>query len=367
MSGGVDSSVAAAILKERGYDIVGFSMQLWDQKRSGRNDLPSRCCSIDDLYDARAVASTLGFPYYVVNFQEEFEQRVVRNFVESYREGLTPSPCVLCNSHMKFEHLMRMAEEVRASFVATGHYARISRDSETGRYRLLRARDSDKDQSYFLFELTQDQLARAMFPVGELDKAAVRGIARHHGLEVAEKAESQEICFVPDGDYAAFIERHYGEIMGKPADNGALAPGEIVNREGRVLGTHAGIHRFTIGQRRGLGIAHSEALYVIEIIPEEGRVVVGERSQLTRTACILHHTNWITIPDLTDSISVTAKIRSRHKEARAVVSPMGAGSARVEFETPQPAIAPGQACVLYEGDTVVGGGWIARGPAAARS
>jgi tRNA-specific 2-thiouridylase len=362
MSGGVDSSAAAAILKTEGYDLVGFSMQLWDQKRSTGQDLPSRCCSIDDLYDARSVASTLGFPYYVVNFEAEFKRKVVRNFVESYRQGLTPSPCVLCNSHMKFEHLVRMAEEVQASFIATGHYARVARDPENGRYLLLRGRDRAKDQSYFLFELTQDQLARAMFPLGELEKAEVRRIARQHGLEVAEKPESQEICFVPDGDYGSFVERHYAEVMEKATDEAAFPSGEIVDREGRVLGTHQGIHRFTVGQRRGLGIAHSQPLYVIEIVPDKGRVVVGERPELTRKACIVHRPNWIAIAALTESIRVSARIRSRHKEAAAVVSPLDSGSVLVEFETPQPAIAPGQACVFYNGDKVVGGGWISRAP-----
>src|SRR5881628_3761264 len=216
MSGGVDSSTAAAILKQDGYDIVGFSMQLWDQRRNGASGVEARtgrCCSIDDLYDARGVAARLRFPHYVVNFQEEFEKVVVRAFMENYRNGYTPSPCVLCNSRMKFDHLVKMADEVEASHVATGHYARVGRDPETGRFLLAKARDLAKDQSYFLFELRQEQLGRAMFPLGDLVKTEVRQIARRHGLEVADKAESQEICFVPDGDYASFIERHYAEVF----------------------------------------------------------------------------------------------------------------------------------------------------------
>ncbi len=365
MSGGVDSSAAAAILIERGCDVVGFSMQLWDQKRnaaSGEAPHSGRCCSLDDLYDARSVASRLGFPYYVVNLQREFEETVVRNFIESYRDGLTPSPCVLCNSHMKFDRLVRLAEEIRATHVATGHYARVVSDEETGRFLLLRGRDLDKDQSYFLFELTQDQLARALFPVGDLTKPEVRAIARRIGLAVADKPESQEICFVPDDDYAAFIERHYEEVLGQAGRSRDLSGGEIVDVEGRTIGHHDGIHHYTIGQRRGLGIAHSEPLYVIDLRPGERRVVVGTKSQVGSRTCRVVQPNWIAIPSLDQPMRLWAKIRSRHREAPATVTPSEDGSLIVEFDTPQPAISPGQACVFYDGERVVGGGWISRKP-----
>jgi tRNA-specific 2-thiouridylase len=363
MSGGVDSSTAAAILKSRGCDLIGFSMQLWDQKRNGAPDdevRSGRCCSLDDLYDARSVAARLGFPYYVVNLQQEFQQTVVRNFIESYRDGLTPSPCVLCNSHMKFDRLVRLAEEVDATHVATGHYARISRDEASGRFLLLRGMDRGKDQSYFLFELTQEQLSRALFPLGELTKTEVRRIARSYGLDVAEKPESQEICFIPDGDYASFIERHYEDVLGTPREAGSFPAGEIVDSEGRQLGRHGGIHHFTIGQRRGLGIAHSEPLYVLDIRRETNQVVVGVKSQVGGRSCRIVRTNWISIPSLDRPMRFLAKIRSRHMESQATVSPADDGSALVEFDTPQPAISPGQACVLYEGERVVGGGWISR-------
>jgi tRNA-specific 2-thiouridylase len=363
MSGGVDSSTAAAILKDRGCDLIGFSMQLWDQKRNGGPDeegRSGRCCSLDDLYDARSVAARLGFPYYVVNLQHEFQQTVVRNFIESYRDGLTPSPCVLCNSHMKFDRLVRLAEEVKATHVATGHYARINVDQDSGRFLLLRGKDRGKDQSYFLFELTQDQLARALFPLGDLTKTEVRQIARRFGLDVAEKPESQEICFIPDGDYASFIERHYEDVLGTPRDSGSFPPGEIIDSEGRLLGRHDGIHHFTIGQRRGLGIAHSEPLYVIDIRRQTNQVVVGIRSQVGGRTCRIVRTNWISIPGLDRPTRLLAKIRSRHTEAPATVSPAEDDTAVVEFDDPQPAISPGQACVFYDGERVVGGGWISR-------
>jgi len=363
MSGGVDSSTAAAILKEAGHDLVGFSMQLWDQRRNsseGGDAKSGRCCSLDDLYDAREVAARLKIPYYVVDFQKEFERTVVRSFMESYQRGYTPSPCVLCNSRMKFDELIRIAEEVKASHVATGHYARVSRDRENGRHLLLRARDRNKDQSYFLFELSQSQLAKAIFPLGELRKEQVREIARRYDLKVADKPESQEICFIPDGDYAAFIDRHYEEVVGARPDVHRSLPGQIVTSGGRVLGIHSGIHRFTIGQRRGLGIANAVPLYVLEIRPEENRIVVGERSQLGKARCHVVRLNWISIPKLTGPLRVKARIRSRHPEAPATIKPMDDGSVVVLFDSPQPAISPGQACVFYQREKVVGGGWIER-------
>ena len=358
MSGGVDSSAAAAILKEQGYDVVGFSMQLWDQRRdsSGKERRPAGCCSLDDLYDARQVASRLAIPHYVVNFEREFEQIVVRSFVADYRHGLTPSPCVLCNSRMKFGRLLQFARDVQANHVATGHYARVIEDRQSGRHLLLKGVDADKDQSYFLFELSQQQLAAAMFPLGGLDKADVRRIARQHGLQVAAKAESQEICFVADGDYARFVEAYHPEEWTPPE---SLA-GEIIDQNGKVVGRHAGIHRYTIGQRRGLGIAHSVPLYVTDIRSREKRVVVGERARLARSSCLIERANWIATPELTAPLRVSVKIRSRHPEAPATIAPLAPGEARVDFDAPQMAVTPGQAAVLYHGEQVLGGGWIVR-------
>jgi tRNA-uridine 2-sulfurtransferase len=363
MSGGVDSSTAAVMLKERGFDVVGFSMQLWDQRRGRPAEEASgagRCCSLDDIHDARAVAARAGIPFYVVNFQDEFERKVVKPFVEDYLNGLTPSPCVLCNSHMKFDHLIRLAESVHASTVATGHYARVARDGRTGRYKLLRACYPEKDQSYFLFELTQEQLSRAMFPLGELRKAEVREMARRHGLRVADKPESQETCFVPDGDYAGFIERFSGEIGGNDAIGAKLRSGEVVDSSGKVLGVHPGVHRYTIGQRRGIGIARPRPLYVIGLDPEGARVIVGERAELARRDCRVVRPNWVAIEALKEPLQVGVKIRSRHPEASALISPLEDGSVRVRFDRPQFAVTPGQACVFYRDDCVVGGGWIAR-------
>jgi tRNA-uridine 2-sulfurtransferase len=363
MSGGVDSSTAAAILKEMGCQLVGISMQLWDQKRNDAGPSAgkaARCCSLEDIYDARAVAARLGFPYYVVNFQEEFERTVVRSFIEDYRNGLTPSPCVLCNSRMKFSHLLHLAEEVGAARVATGHYARVARDEKTGRYLLFRARHRAKDQSYFLFELNQEQLARALFPLGELTKSEVREVAKAHALEVAGKAESQEICFVPDGDYAGFIEKQYADVTGDRDEPDPFPKGNIVDSAGRVLGSHSGIHRYTIGQRRGLRIASGAPLYVVELRPSQKEVVVGSRAELAKRECCVVRLNWISMPEPREPLRIEAKIRSRHHDAPATITPLKDSSVKVEFDTPQLAVTPGQACVFYQGDIVIGGGWIAR-------
>jgi len=362
MSGGVDSSTAAFILKEAGFDLVGFSMQLWDQRRNPAGEEAShfgRCCSLEDLYDARDVAARLQIPYYVVDFQKEFEQTFIRLFIEDYRTGRTPSPCVLCNSLMKFSHLVQMAREVHASRIATGHYARISYDQNSDRYLLRQARDLEKDQSYFLFELNQSQLAMAMFPLGDLEKGEVRDIARRIGLPVADKPDSQEICFIPDGDYASFIENYIDEVVGNQGKK-AFPEGPIVDPAGRILGTHPGIHHYTIGQRRGLGIAHTAPLYVIELRPETNTVVVGERPLLGRKHCRIERINWIAIPNLTGSMRVRVKIRSRHPAAPATIMPAGDAYVDVTFDAPQDAVTPGQACVFYRDDTVVGGGWIIR-------
>jgi tRNA-uridine 2-sulfurtransferase len=359
MSGGVDSSVAAAILKEQGLDVVGFSMQLYDQRRSGTPEdirMPGRCCALDDLVDARQVASRLGIPYYVVNFEREFEQSVIRSFVRDYRNGLTPSPCVLCNSNMKFDHLMKLAEEVGASRIATGHYACVARDEQNGRSLLRKGLDREKDQSYFLFALEQDQLGKSMFPLGGLEKAAVRQIARRYGLGVAEKAESQEICFVAEGHYAQFVENY----LRSEGDGVVPLSGDIVDQDGRRIGTHDGIHHFTIGQRRGLGIAHRSPLYVIDLKPKERLVVVGTREYLTRRSFTAERANWIAISEPDRPLRASVKIRSRHPEAPAELEPLPGGRIRVTFDVAQPAVTPGQAAVFYQEDIVIGGAWICR-------
>lgn len=375
MSGGVDSSTVAAILKQEGYDIVGMAMQLWNQRRINvgpdGEPLPSRCCSLDDLYDARTVAAHLGFPFYVVNFEDDFEKNVVQPFVESYLSGNTPSPCVACNSHLKFARLVQLAEAAGADKVATGHYARVEYAAERGRYLLRKGVDARKDQSYFLFELTQDQLARALFPLGGMTKPEVRAIAHKYSLPVAEKGESQEICFVPDGDYARFIENYLREsesqTMAAPVQKlyslsvrKRQQPGEgdIVLRDGRVIGRHNGIHNYTIGQRRGLGVAWPEPLYVVAIDVEHNRVVAGGKDELPGSSFVASRTNWIAIDTPRAPFTTTARIRYRHQEAPARVIPLDDGRVRVTFDEPQRAITPGQAVVFYDGDIVVGGGWI---------
>jgi len=354
MSGGVDSSVAAAVLAEQGHEVIGLSMQLYDQ-REGHAAFGT-CCTIDDLHDARRVASALGIPHYIVNFERQFEDHVVSNFVNEYLAGRTPIPCAHCNSDLKFASLLDRARAFGADVVATGHYARVERHAD-GSYRLRRGADDDKDQSYFLFSLTQPQLAGASFPVGAWRKDDVRAYARARALPVADKADSQEICFVPDGDYARFVETRASE----GGSGTAGRPGAVVDRAGQVLGHHGGVHRFTVGQRKGLGLSTGVPLYVLALRPHDRTVVVGPREALEDTRLRATRVNWIAGDPPTGSLQVKAQIRHRHRPAPARVRALADDRAELEFDTPQSAIAPGQAVVFYDDDTVVGGGWIESG------
>jgi tRNA-specific 2-thiouridylase len=360
MSGGVDSSAAAALLKEQGHELVGFTMQLWNQRRGISVDengdpLPSRCCSLDDVYDARRVAESLGFPFYVLNLEREFEESVVEPFVASYLAGETPIPCVSCNSRLKFEALDRMALSLGCDKVATGHYARVEFDGAANRYRLFRGTDRNKDQSYFLWELTQEQLSRSLFPLGEMDKPAARNVARNANLYTADKQESQEICFVPNGKYSEFIDRYLSHEE-RELPNG----GDIVTASGEVVGSHTGIHRYTIGQRRGLGIAHEKPLYVTAIERAKNQIIVGQENELDSLEFTARGVNWISFDTPTEPVRAEVRIRYRHEPAGATIYPLPYAHVRVVFDEPQRAITPGQTTIFYNEDEVVGGGWIER-------
>ena len=363
MSGGVDSSAAAAILKEQGHELVGFTMQLWDQRRGINTDengdpLPSRCCSLDDVYDARRVAEELDFPFYVLNLERDFERDVVQPFVTSYLSGETPIPCVSCNSRLKFASLDRLALSLGCEKVATGHYARVEFDAVSNRYKLLRGKNEQKDQSYFLWELTQAQLSRALFPLGEMSKPEARDAARQHNLTgVAEKKESQEICFVPDGNYAGFIDRY---LDAENATDRLPGAGEIVDTTGRVIGRHEGIHRYTIGQRRGIGIADERPLYVISIDAAKNRVTAGSSEDLLSSEFTVARVNWIALDDPKEPVRAEVRVRYRHTAAAATITSLPNQRARIVFDEPQRAITPGQASVFYRGDEVIGGGWIVK-------
>jgi tRNA-uridine 2-sulfurtransferase len=358
MSGGVDSSVVAALMQEQNRTVIGLTMQLWNQRRlptlQSAGPAQHRCCSIDDVYDAKRVAQHLDFPHYVVNFEDQFESRVIRPFVDQYLSGRTPIACTNCNTDIKFDPLLRMARQIGAARLATGHYARIRKNESTGRWELLRARDESKDQSYFLWGLTQEQLSNSEFPLGELTKEEVRAMARRVNLPVAEKPESMELCFVPNGNYVQFIHAYASEqnISRPPAG------GDIVSKDGEVLAHHDGVHQFTVGQRKGLGFSTGKALYVLSIDAQTNRVVVGEDHSLHKTTCEVANVNWVSCEMPTEPLRANVKIRHKHESSLAAVEAVDATTVRVVFDTPQRAITAGQAAVFYDAHRVLAGGWI---------
>ncbi|MGQ0792749.1 MAG: tRNA 2-thiouridine(34) synthase MnmA [Deltaproteobacteria bacterium] len=343
MSGGVDSAATAAILKREGHDVIGITMQLWDY-----GDADGGCCSADDVRDARRAAGEIGIPHYVVNYMELFKKFIVEDFINKYLDGKTPSPCVLCNQFMKFNFLLKRALELGADFLATGHYARIHEDG--GKRYLAKSVDRAKDQSYFLYTLGQRELARLMFPLGGMTKDEVRRTASNFNLGVANKPDSQEVCFITGGDYRDFIKSH--------ADSAGASGGEIVDTEGRALGTHDGIASFTVGQRRGLGISAGKPMYVVKIDRESNRVVLGGERDIFKTTLVANNVTWAAGEPPSGEIEVKARIRYRHPESDAVIRLKSETESIVEFKTPQRAMTPGQAVVFYRGDRVLGGGWI---------
>ncbi len=364
MSGGVDSSATAALLLEQGYDVVGITLKLWPQDCVSRAE--DKCCGPQAVTDARAVCHKLGVPYYLIDEAAEFQKHVIKYFADEYKAGRTPNPCVMCNQNLKFGRLIERADQLGAQFIATGHFARIESplapslspsDGEgvakpgEGRYLLKRGRDLKKDQSYFLFSLRQDQLARAIFPLGEKTKSDTREVARHCNLKTADKEESMEICFVPDNNYGGFLQS--ANLVQKHR-------GEIVDTHGHVLGHHDGIEFYTIGQRKGLGITTPKPVYVVELDPETNRVMVGDETALDRNEFVADRCNWHPFDKLTEPIEVTAKIRYNHPGTPATLTPAGDNRVTVRLHTPQRAITPGQAAVFYQDDLVVGGGWITR-------
>lgn len=347
MSGGVDSAVTAALLKEQGYDIVGMTMHLWDYS-ARRSRHAGRCCASEDMEDARRVAHHLEIPYYAVNLQHEFYRQVVQPFMDDYITGRTPSPCVNCNSGLKFTELVRVADKIRATHVATGHYARVMLEPDSGRYQIRKAKDLHKDQSYFLFNLSQQQLSRAMFPLGDLTKAEVRELARKYALPVAEKPESQQLCFLQGEPQGRFIQSRIPNIARQ---------GTMVDSSGKQIGTHEGVHHFTIGQRRGLGVAAGAPQYVVALDPTNNVVKLGSNQDLMRNSLLVDRVNWVGVEPPLDEIRANVRIRYKHEESVARLKPEGERYS-IEFDQVQRAITPGQAAVFYQDDLLLGGGWI---------
>ncbi len=352
MSGGVDSSVAAALLLEQGHKVIGVTMNLWEYDRVGGNiNRDSGCCSVDTMDDARCVCSTLGVPFYVVNFREEFEAAVKKDFTDEYLAGRTPNPCVRCNTYIKWGALLDKAEELGATKIATGHYARSHFDAENGRYILRRGRDPKKDQSYALYGIKPRGLQRTLFPIGDFNKNEIREMARKFGLRTAEKAESQEICFIPENDYTRYLQAQNPELA-------SLAGGDIVNKKGEVLGHHKGFPFYTIGQRKGLGLSLPEPVYVTKIDAESNQVTVGANHDLENAGLLAGDVNWVSIAEPEDQISIEAKIRYNSPATPAMLQVLGSNQVRVIFAEPQRAVTSGQSVVFYDGDVVLGGGII---------
>jgi tRNA-specific 2-thiouridylase len=349
MSGGVDSSATAALLQEQGFEVIGITLKLWPQDCVNRAE--DKCCGPQAVTDARSVCHKLDIPYYLIDEAAEFQKHVIQYFADEYKAGRTPNPCVMCNQNLKFGRLIDRANQLGADFIATGHFARVEKSADGSRHLLKRGRDTRKDQSYFLFSLRQDQLARTIFPLGEKTKSDTREVARHCQLKTADKEESMEICFVPDNNYGGFLQQ---------AGLAQKHRGEIVDLHGQVLGHHDGIEFYTIGQRKGLGITTPKPVYVVELDPENNRVVVGDDSALDRDEFIADRCNWHPFDQLSGPLEVTAKIRYNHPGTAATLTPLENGKTKVKLHTPQRAITPGQAAVFYQDDLVVGGGWIMR-------
>ena len=351
MSGGVDSSVAAYLLKKQGYDVIGVTMQIWQDEDYDQQSEHGGCCGLSAVDDARRVAEQIGIPYYVMNFKAPFQEKVIDYFISEYQCGRTPNPCIACNRYVKWESLLQRTMEIGADYIATGHYAKIRR-MENGRYALMKSVTEEKDQTYALYSLTQEQLSRTLMPIGEYSKDEVREIARKAGLRIASKPDSQDICFVPDGKYGDFITEHTAQ---------KIEPGNFVDTEGNILGRHKGIVYYTIGQRKGLGIATGEKLYVVDIRKDTNEVVLGEDKDLWTDRVLVKDFNFVSIEDFSGELEVTAKIRYNQKDARAVLRKTDNRYLECIFEEPQRAPTPGQALVCYRDDYVVGGGTIASG------
>lgn len=348
MSGGVDSSVAAYLLKEQGYDVIGVTMQIWQDETQEIQEQNGGCCGLSAVSDARRVADQIGIPYYVMNFKAPFKEKVIDYFISEYEAGRTPNPCIACNRYVKWELLLQRSLEIGADYIATGHYARI-KQMEDGRYTLLKSITEEKDQTYALYNLTQEQLARTLMPIGEYSKNEVRDIAKKAGLIIASKPDSQDICFVPDGRYGDFIVNNSSKD---------ILPGNFVDKNGNILGRHKGIVHYTVGQRKGLGIAAGEKLYVLEIRPESNEVVLGENNDLMARNIVAKNFNYMSVADVQDEMPVIAKIRYNHRGAKGILKKRDDGHMECIFEEPQRAPTPGQALVCYDGDKVVGGGEI---------